>query len=430
MKRDWCQPLYQRWQAVVCDQADRPAVHLVAEGRVLSFAELHAAGEAAPPAGPIVIAEGKGLPFLLNVLRAWRDGSVLVPMDGSAGPLPDLADGPCGICHIKTTSGSTGTPRQVFFRAAQLAADADQIIRTMGLRRDWPNVAVISMGHSYGFSNLVLPLLLHGIPLVLAESPLPQAMRTALASGPEFTVAAVPAMWRAWQAAGLITSKIRLGISAGAPLSLELERTVFAASGVKIHNFYGSSECGGIAYDRTAAPRPDALLVGTSMENVSLDVDSATGCLTVSGAAVGCGYAVPDPALANGRFHTVDQVRLEDGAVWLVGRTGDAINVAGRKISPSLIEEKLLALPGVRHCVVFGIPSADAARVDEIVACLNLSGPETIHEIRQASARHLPAAEQPRHWRICPDLEPDARGKISRSVWRERWQRTTDGNPS
>ena len=109
--------------------------------------------------------------------------------------------------------------------------------------------------------------------------------------------------------------------------------------------------------------------------------------------------------------------------MWLEGRASEAINVAGRKISPSLIEEKLLALPGVRHCVVFGIPSADPARVEEIAVCLNLSENTGISEIQQASARFLPATEQPRHWRAYPDLEPDARGKISRAAWRERWDR-------
>ena len=49
----------------------------------------------------------------------------------------------------------------------------------MGLRPDWPNLGVISLAHSYGFSNLVLPLLLHGIPLILAPSPLPEAVRQA-----------------------------------------------------------------------------------------------------------------------------------------------------------------------------------------------------------------------------------------------------------
>ena len=116
-------------------------------------------------------------------------------------------------------------------------------------------------------------------------------------------------------------------------------------------------------------------------------------------------------------------VRLEAGGLWLEGRHSDAINIAGRKISPSVIEDQLLALPGVRHCVVFGIPSRDAARVEEIAACLNLMEGTRLEDVQSASAHHLPPTGQPRHWRICQDLEPDARGKISRASWRERWAR-------
>ncbi len=423
MERGRCQPLQQRWLEVVRAHADRPAVRLAAEGRVLTFAELYAAAAARPPAGTEVCAAGKWLPFLLEVLRAWRDDAVLRPVDAGSGASPSAVPWPEPVCHVKHTSGSTGTPREVMFTAAQLAADADQIVQTMGLRPDWPNIGVISMAHSYGFSNLVLPLLLHGIPLILAESPLPQVLRNILAGGPAFTLPAVPAMWRAWHAAGVIDGRVRLAISAGAPLPLELECAVHQASGVKLHNFYGSSECGGIAYDRSTVPRPDALLAGTAMEGVTLAVEAASGRLIVSSAAVGMGYLEAGPDLGEGTFRTPDQVRLEDGAVWLEGRASEAINVAGRKISPSRIEEKLLALPGVRHCVVFGIPSADPARVEEIAVCLNLSENTGLSEIQQASARFLPSMEQPRHWRVCPELEPDARGKISRAAWREWWDR-------
>ena len=423
MERGRCQPLQQRWLAVVQEYADAPAVHLVAEGKMLTFAELHAAAASLPPSQSLVRAQGQRLPFLLEVLRAWRDDAVLMPVEAAADAVPRFPNLPAEVCHLKTTSGSSGAPRYVLFTADQLAADADQIVRTMGLRQEWPNVAVISLAHSYGFSNLVLPLLLHGIPMVIGDGPLPQAMRKSLASGSYFTLAAVPAMWRAWHAAGLISNRIRLAISAGAPLPLDLERGIFAASGVKIHNFYGSSECGGIAYDRTSLPREASWLTGTAMDGVTLAVDEVDGCLTVSSAAVGVGYIVADPALSQGRFHTSDRVRITNGEVWLEGRTGEAINIAGRKVSPSVIEEILTAMPGVRHCVVFGIPSPDEAKVDEIAVCVNLSGCSTLEEVRQAGAHLLPDGRQPRHWRVCPDLEPDERGKISRAAWRERWLR-------
>jgi acyl-coenzyme A synthetase/AMP-(fatty) acid ligase len=129
-----------------------------------------------------------------------------------------------------------------------LVADVENIVTTMGLRPDWPNVGVISLAYSYGFSNLVLPLLLHGIPLFLAASPLPVALRGAAETQGDLTIAGVPALWHAWHKAGAILSNVRLAISAGAPLPLALEHDIFEAHGLKIHNFYGSTECGGISY--------------------------------------------------------------------------------------------------------------------------------------------------------------------------------------
>ncbi len=111
-------------------------------------------------------------------------------------------------------------PRAVAFTAEQLAADAENIVATMGLRPDWPNLGVISMAYSYGFSNLVLPLLLHGIPLFLAPAPLPEILRGAAKAHWNLTVAGVPALWHAWHKAGVILSNVRLAISAGATLPL------------------------------------------------------------------------------------------------------------------------------------------------------------------------------------------------------------------
>src|SRR5437667_4084262 len=100
-------------------------------------------------------------------------------------------------------------------------ADAENIVATMGLRRDWPNFGVISLAHSYGFSNLVTPLLLHGIPLVLSHSALPESLRQIAGLGGEgITLAGVPALWRIWHEARVIGPQIRLAISAGAPLPL------------------------------------------------------------------------------------------------------------------------------------------------------------------------------------------------------------------
>ncbi len=396
------------------------AVQEAAGGAVWTRASLASAAEALPRChGPAVVS-GKGVPFLAAVLRGFRDGVPLLLQD-LPGPLPaPLRDLPVGTGVVKTTSGSTGQRRYVLCSAAQLAADAASICSTMKLRREWPNIAVISMSHSYGFSNLVLPLLLHGVPLIHVSSPLPGAMAQALALTDRCVLPAVPAMWRAWQNAGLPTARIALAISAGAALPLALESAVYENSGLKIHNFYGSSECGGIAYDASDVPRTDPACAGKPMDGVQLSVNE-NGHLQVRSKAVAMGYLEPDPSLSGGLFQSTDMADLREGQVFLTGRTGDTINSAGRKIAPGIIEEALQGIPGIQHCVVFGVPSIDPLRGEEIIACLRLFPGFRLQEVREQASGRLPAGHVPRSWRECPDLEPDARGKISRVFWRERW---------
>ena len=227
----------------------------LASGQRWTFAQLSREAETPLPDKPaMVFPQGHSAEFILAVLRAWRWQAVVCPLEQHKQPLADSASLPA-CCHLKITPPTTGVPRAVAFTEEQLVADAQSIVTTMGLRPDWPNLGVISLAYSYGFSNLVLPLLLHGIPLFLVPSPLPVVLRSAAHAHWNLTLAGVPALWRAWHKAGAILRNVRLAISAGAPLPLTLERAVFEEHGVKIHNFYGSTECGGITYDATATPR-------------------------------------------------------------------------------------------------------------------------------------------------------------------------------
>lgn len=413
--------LYERWGHIAADRRNDLALCDQASGRRWTFGELHAAGEGRSMAGSeFAFPQGHSPEFILDLLAAWRSNKIVCPLEsGQAAPRVPLP--PEGCVHLKTTSATTGAPRLVAFTAAQLAADAENIVATMGLRPDWPNLGVISLAHSYGFSNLILPLLLHGIPLILVPTPLPEMVRRAVEDEASVTLPAVPVLWRAWQEAGILSPRIRLAVSAGAPLPVDLEETVFRTRGLKIHNFYGSSECGGISYDAGETPRTDDACAGAPMRNVGLFLEDG-GCLAVRSAAVGETYW-PEPAmvLRQGRFQTSDLAELKDGLVYLRGRLTDLINVAGRKVSPLAIELALGQHPAVGGCVVFGVPDRGGDRTDSIVACVLQKSPVTVGALRQFLLERIPAWQVPREWRFVDSLEVNHRGKISRAEWRERW---------
>jgi long-chain acyl-CoA synthetase len=411
--------LYDRWRQIAREHASEVAVRDASTNESITFADLADAIErAATPSAPVLFPQGHDTDFIRTVLLGWRFSRIVCPLEN--GQAPRAIDSPPATCaHLKLTSATTGPARMIVFREEQLFADAQNIVSTMGLRPEWPNIGFISLAHSYGFSNLILPLLLFGIPLTLAKPPLPEVLRALAKDLDAFTLAAVPALWQAWHEANAIPQNIRIAISAGAPLPLTLEADVFNKAGLKIHNFYGSSECGGIAYDRSETPRTDASLAGTALDNVAVS-QTPEGLLTVSGGAVAETYWPGNhDRLKNRTFVTSDLVDLKSGHVYLRGRATDLINVAGRKVLPESIESALLRHPQVRDCVVFGMPDADSGRGECVTACV--VSPVAERELREFLLATMPAWQVPRVWHFLDALPRNERGKISRAELRRKF---------
>ena len=388
------------------DFADRPALFL--SDRVLRFVDLADALATLPRATAPVLAHGTPLDLVLATLRAWRDGQPLLPLE-SPSAASDLDLSPAatsGTAHLKLTPGNDGQPRLIRFSAAQLAADADRLVAAMDLRPEIPQLAVVSLTHSYGFSSLVLPLLLHGIPLQTVDVPFPAVVAAAAKNHDRLVVPAVPSMWRAWQRSGILARlPIHLAISAGAPLALELETAIFESHALKLHNFYGASECGGISFDDSPEPRTDPGDLGSPLLGVEVALDPDQRFLIAS-SSVALGYhpSRPDEILGEGRFLTPDHGRLVAGRLHLDACGSDHINIAGRKLGPGRVEAAILATGLVTRARVFGLPSADPERVDEIAA---LVPPGTdLPALRTALAARLERWETPRHWRLEAEEAP------------------------
>jgi long-chain acyl-CoA synthetase len=392
--------LYLRWLETSRRFGDRPAIF---EGdHVITFSELLSAANNRPKATSPVVARSGSIDFFVEILRAWRDDQAVIPVERDA-PEPVLQRPPVeGTRLVKYTPGASGIPRGIFLNDSQLIADADRIVSAMSLAPDVPNLGVISLAHSYGFSNIVLPLLLHGVPVHLAPVPFPRVIEEIFRKHAAIVVSAVPSMWRAWHRGGILTgAPIQLALSAGAPLSLALENDVFAASGLKIHNFYGASECGAISWDATSEPRSSADDVGTPLPGVEISV--TPGCrIVVKSESVACGYDAPrsDDRLGDGEYHTRDLGFLDEaGRLHLTGTLGGAINVAGRKVSPSKVEAAILSTGLVQRVLVFGVASSDPERFEEISADVELIPGASLDALKQSATNVLQNWELPRHWK-------------------------------
>ena len=319
---------------------------------------------------------------------------------------------------LKLTSGTTARPRMVRFRSEQLLADCDNICATMGITDADVNFAVIPVSHSYGFSNLITPLVTRGVPMVLSSDPLPRAILDDLERSGATVFPGMPVFYQAFCELRVVPrlDRLRLCISAGAPLSLEVARRFREKFQRPIHSFYGSSECGGICYDREGA-EIEAGFVGEPMKGVSLELlepQAGSSRVRVRSAAVADGY-FPEPneeKLGHGFFVPDDLLQKSGEGFRIVGRISDVINVAGKKVNPAEVEAALLRYEGVRQAVVFGREST--LRNQEVAACVVASGDVNESQLLEFCRRRLSGWQVPKQILLVAEIPVTERGKISR----------------
>ena len=280
-----------------------------------------------------------------------------------------------GAAMLKLTSGSTGVPRATFTTESQLVADSRQIARAMGFGPTDTQLAAIPLSHAYGFSVLVIPLLLQGTPFVLRESFVPHQLTADARAFDVRRLPGVPFMFEhllqhapeePWPAG------LQRLVSAGAPLGAAVARAFHARFGVKVHAFYGTTEGGGITYDDSDDPAI-ADTVGRPIDGVTVslrpETDVPGGRVHIRSAAVSAGYVgadqgdFQDDGFLAGDYGTMDA----KGRLTLGGRVSSFINVAGRKVQPAEVEAVLREMPTIIDVRVVGAP--DDRRGEHVVAC-------------------------------------------------------------
>jgi acyl-coenzyme A synthetase/AMP-(fatty) acid ligase len=374
-----------------------------------------------------------GAPALLRCPEGWPQGpaawSLQVPGTGTASAPSASFTETADTAVIKLTSGSTGAPRGIAASAESLLADDAALTASMGLTAADRLLTTIPLSHSYGLASLALPALVRGTLLVIPETasvfdPFVTAARTGATFFPT-----VPAYLDALARMGDPPPRppaLRLVITAGAPLSALTSARFRETFGLPVHVFYGSSECGGICFDREGGAAERGT-VGSPVEGVRIVLEPAApeptlaggagGRVTVESAAVSSGY-LPDPdpdRLAGGRFRTGDLAVWQGGELALRGRVDDLVNIKGKKVNPREVEAILAGLPGVEEAVVLGVPLGCRGEVlRAVVACRagSLSAGEVVAWCRS----HLSAHKVPRSVILVAALPRNPRGKLDRAA--------------
>ncbi|ERG69179.1 acetate--CoA ligase [Segniliparus rugosus] len=130
-----------------------------------------------------------------------------------------------------------------------------------------------------------------------------------------------------------------------------------------------------------------------------------------------------------------DGARLdEDGALWVLGRVDDVMNVSGHRISTAEVESALVGHGHVAEAAVIG--AADETTGQAVVAFVILQheappvGEELIAELKGQVATEISPIAKPRNIYVVPELPKTRSGKIMRRLLRDLAEHRSLGDVS
>ena len=306
------------------------------------------------------------------------------------------------FCCIKLTSGSTGQSQKNYCGALHLIADGKNIIQTMKIFNRDINLGLIPLGHSYGMGNLLMPLLLQGTSLVIASQFVPAQIPKWIQQFRVTVFPSVPIIFRLLSQLPSARSlkPLRLAISAGALLDAEIAQAFYRCFKIKLHNFYGSSETGGICYDQNGKASLSGRAIGKALNHVKISV------------GLNRRIRVQSQAVANSRksFLLSDLGKWNRyGELQLLGRKKTVANVGGKKIDPLEIENNLRSIPGTTEVWVTIFQDKQKQR-QGIAAAVESIKSEKI--IRQQLSEKLSGWKLPKTIYVAKQLPRTSRGKL------------------
>jgi len=195
-----------------------------------------------------------------------------------------------------------------------------------------------------------------------------------------------------------------------------------------LHNGYGVTECSpNIAQAKVGEHRTDTsvghILPGVEVRLVGSDQQPVAGGevgeLWVRGPNVMKGYyRAPEETAAainaEGWFNTRDLARLENGYLFIVGRTKELIIRFGENVYPAEVEAVLNAHPAVVRSAVIGRTVAGTEGGEEVVAYVQLSpsSPVSEEELAKHAGQHLAPYKRPSQIVIVPSMPLTPTGKV------------------
>jgi len=355
-----------------------------------------------------------------------------VDLLASAAPFEQVVDREASdTAVILYTSGTTGKPKGAELTHSNLTINADVSKALFTLEHDDVVLGALPLFHAFGQTCALNTAFAAGASLALIPRFDAGKVLATIERDGVTVFEGVPTMFAALLhqpgREQFDVSTLRVCVSGGAALPVEVLRGFEEAFGCVILEGYGLSETSPVACfnhpDRERMPGS----IGTPVEGVEMKLvddhrqDAGAGEpgeIAIRGHNVMKGYLNRPDATAEaiddaGWFYSGDVARIdEEGRYFIVDRKKELIIRGGYNVYPREIEEVLYEHPAVREAAVIGIPHDSLGEEVGAAIALKPGAQVTESDIRDYAKANVAAYKYPRHVWFVDELPKGPTGKI------------------
>lgn len=263
------------------------------------------------------------------------------------------------IALILYTSGSLQRPKAVVNSNYNMINALKNALASVPMFQTDRLVGVIPFYHSYPIGSCMLPGLASGAEIILLDMFNPRKLLCIITEKKVTCIHGVPFIFEQminYMKKTYDFDSVRLSISGGAPLPLNVAKKYYERTGKIIHQEYGSSETGTVFMNHSDSVEINALSPGKPMKYVEARIykpdKNGIGHIQVRTKGKAIGYLEQEP-FSVGWYDMGDLGKWDtNGNLVICGRVKRIINVSGLKVSPEEIENVLINHPLIEDCII------------------------------------------------------------------------------
>ncbi len=411
---------------------------LIADGH-LSRAVVASFTALLPTAKSVLFRLVKGRDLAAPARSAVADKLILEAklLDGDAVYTAAKIDPVKDIACLQYTGGTTGTPKGAMLTHANITCNVQQStawsrgLLTPGEERV---LAVLPFFHVFAMTGIMHLGLSDGAEIIILPRFVLDDTIQLIAKAKPTVMPGVPTLFGAIAnhkaAKSLDLKSLKVCLSGGAPLPIEVKRDFEGVTGAKLVEAYGLSETSPGATCNPLDGRAKVGSIGLPLPGTTISIRDAAhperemplgqpGEICISGPQVMAGYwnrpAETADAFTGAFFRTGDVGYMDpQGFVTIVDRLKDMIICSGFKVYPRNIEEKIYQHPAVEEVTVIGIKDSYRGEAPKAFIKLKAGQTATPDDIRKFLEPKLSKIEMPSAIEIRDALPKSMIGKLSK----------------